>query len=373
MSKHKHLALLIGTQTLCIALGLWIHQRFVVAELQVIVEQRAAAGAAVESKDLFTAAEPSLWAAGGMTLFWTCGLLGIFVYLIVSRCHDENTQNRARPEIDELRRVSTLVRTQESIIFGLAKLADSRDPETGDHLERISLYSSILASALRRHDDFRETLTPAFVQFIGISSALHDIGKVGVEDAILRKPGPLTRFERIRMQDHASIGEECLKEIEHRLGESNFLQMAREIAAAHHERWDGRGYPCGLKGDEIPLAARIVSIADVYDALSSRRVYKDAFPHEKCVEIIQREAGKQFDPRLVQVFLEIEMDFRDIARQFGARPETEPQISPATAGHQPGIIDEARQPRSSHEPNLTPFSHAPETEFEPARATGVLW
>lgn len=332
MRARRHLILLILAQTPCVALGLWIFQRFVVSELET------------------TVAASALWAAGGMTFVWTSGLLGIVSFLLVSRMQEEQSRQKTRPEVDELRHVLTLVRTQESVIFGLAKLADSRDPETGDHLERISLYSSTLASALRRHEEFRETVTTAFVQFIGISSALHDIGKVGVEDAILRKPGPLSSGERNRMQDHTQIGEKCLKEIERRLGKSNFLAMAREIAAAHHERWDGTGYPIGIAGDDIPLAARIVSIADVYDALSSRRVYKDAMPHEECVQIIRDAAGTQFDPRLVRVFLEIESQFRDIARQFRERyeedasftvPETEllaitqsSELVPAGADHQ---------------------------------------
>jgi response regulator RpfG family c-di-GMP phosphodiesterase len=149
---------------------------------------------------------------------------------------------------------------------------------------------------------------------------------VGIEDSILRKPGPLTPEERRRIQEHSRIGEECLQEIERRLGSSNFLRMAREIVASHHERWDGTGYPAGLKGQDIPLAARIVAVADVYDALATKRVYKDALPHDECVEIIRGEAGKQFDPLLVETFLEIEAVFRRIAQRLGepvqAVPET---------------------------------------------------
>lgn len=163
---------------------------------------------------------------------------------------------------------------------------------------------------------YREVVTPAFIRLIGISSALHDIGKVGIEDAVLLKPGKLDTDERSRMQCHAAVGGECIRQIELRLGSSNFLQMAREIAYYHHERWDGEGYPTGLKETDIPLAARIVAVADVYDALSVRRVYKEAFPHEKCVNIIREQAGKQFDPSLVEVFLKIEAEFADIARRF---------------------------------------------------------
>ena len=274
---------------------------------------------------------PSLMSAGGITFVWTCGLLGIAVYMIVSHDQDKMSRSRIGPEVEALKRAQALVRTQETVIFGLAKLADSRDPETGDHLERISFYCSSLATALRQHPKYRDVITPAFIQQIGLSSALHDIGKVGVEDAILRKPGLLTKAEFDRMKTHTSVGEECLKEIERRLGTSNFLRMAREIASFHHERWDGKGYPYGLRGEQIPLAARITAVADVYDALSSKRVYKDAYSHEQCVAIIRDESGKHFDPVLVETFLQIECTFGRIARRFrpGEAHEEEGLSEPA--------------------------------------------
>ena len=132
------------------------------------------------------------------------------------------------------------------------------------------------------------------------------------------KPGKLDAAERKRMQEHTLVAGACLREIEQRLGASNFLQTAREIALHHHERWDGNGYPTGLAGAEIPLSARIVTVADVYDALSSKRVYKEAFPHEECVRLIREGSGTQFDPELVQIFLSIEADFAEIARRFAA-------------------------------------------------------
>ncbi len=254
--------------------------------------------------------------AGFMALFWTCALLAITMYMIMARFHDQIERERADAESKALRRIQTLLRTQDAVIFGLAKLADSRDPETGDHLERISIYSSLLASALRNHPVYGKVVTPSFVRLIGISSALHDIGKVGIKDSILLKPGPLTAEERTQMQVHTTIGGECLREIERRLGRSNFLEMARETALSHHEWWDGTGYPEGLQGDRIPLAARIVAIADVYDALSTRRVYKEAFPHVECVDEIRNGAGTQFDPELIQVWLGLADQFRELAIRY---------------------------------------------------------
>ncbi len=258
----------------------------------------------------------SLPAVGGLTFVWTSALLGIAVYVITARFHDTFDRERSRSATETIRQAQQLVRARDSVIFGLAKLAESRDTDTGDHLERITVYSTTLAAALRRHPKFVHEATPAFVQLIGISSALHDIGKVGVEDRILRKPGALTADERIEMQRHATIGGECLREIEQRLGGSNFLQMAREIAFCHHEHWDGAGYPNGVAGEAIPLAARIVAVTDIYDALSSRRVYKDRLPHEKCVELIRKESGKKLDPGLVEVWLTVESKFREIAARF---------------------------------------------------------
>lgn len=256
-----------------------------------------------------------------MTFLWTGALLCITLYILISSLHDDMEQQRSRSATDGLRQTKNLVRTRDAIIFGLAKLAESRDPETGGHLERISVYSTTLAQTLRHDPRFSEAVTPAFVRLIGISSALHDIGKVGVEDHILRKPSLLTLAERLSMQDHTVIGGECLREIEQRLGGSNFLQMAREIAFAHHEQWNGNGYPKGLAGKAIPLAARIVAIVDVYDALSSKRVYKRALSHDECVENIRKEAGQRFDPDLVEVWLTVESKFSRIAQSFVHRGE----------------------------------------------------
>lgn len=254
-----------------------------------------------------------------ITLVWTAALMGICAYVITGRFCDQVDCERSKAMIEALRQRQNLIRTRDAVIFGLAKLTESRDPETGDHLDRISMYATTLATALMDHPDFKDTVTPSFVRLIGISAALHDIGKVGVEDKILLKPAKLTPSERSTMEDHARIGGECLSEIERRLGRSNFLHMARDIAFAHHERWDGSGYPYGLRGEQIPLAARIVAIADVYDALSSRRVYKEPQVHDECVAIIRNGSGTQFDPRIVETWLKVASRFRDISERLGDR------------------------------------------------------
>ncbi|MGE5192614.1 MAG: HD-GYP domain-containing protein [Deltaproteobacteria bacterium] len=323
MSKRVNLWTLIAAHTICTALGLWMQRQYLVEELKNFRTTRVAAESA-DPEAAVSAPAPSLLGIDAITFAWTNGLLGMIVYMVVTRVHDEIARRGGQPAVEALRRTNDLLRTQDAVIFGLAKLADSRDSDTGGHLERIALYSSALATALRRRGAHRDVVTPAFVDYLTTGSALHDIGKVGIEDSILRKPGPLTTDERRRMQEHTRIGEECLREIERRLGSSNFLRTAREIAASHHERWDGTGYPAGLKGNDIPLAARIVAIADVYDALSTKRVYKDALPHAECVEIIRRDAGRHFDPQLVETFLEIAPVYENIGRRFEGCGETVP-------------------------------------------------
>ena len=272
-----------------------------------------------------------------ITFVWTAGVLGVMAYLVLTRLYDRFDRKSAESETAALKHTESMARMRDAVIFGLAKLTESRDPETGQHLERISLYCTKLAQTLRHHPRYRQASTPEFVRLIGISSILHDIGKVGIEDAILLKPGPLTVTERERMQEHSAIGGICIQDIERRLGSSNFLQMARQIAFSHHERWDGKGYPHGLKGTDIPLAARIVAVADVYEALSTKRVYKEALPHELCAAYIREQAGKHFDPVIVEVFLKHESQFRDIGRRYTDAHEQQLAAGekPAAAGNHP--------------------------------------
>lgn len=328
---------LIVSQAICLALGLWVQDQFIVASAKWTAENPSRAdadggrdGIAAVSGPLITDVSEiptamlldSMLAGRMLGFVWICGLQSVVAYLTLTRTLTQHDKVELQSQEENLLKTKDLIRTRDAVIFGLAKLAESRDPDTGHHLERIALYSTRIASALRRDPRYRDVVTPTFVRTIGISSALHDIGKVGVEDSVLLKPGRLDRDERFRMQIHTTLGGECIEQIEQRLGNSNFLGMAREVAYCHHERWDGEGYPVGLQGEEIPLAARIVSIADVYDALASRRVYKEPYSHEKCMEIILAEAGRQFDPQLLEVFTSIEGQFRAISQRF-AEPQAD--------------------------------------------------
>lgn len=206
--------------------------------------------------------------------------------------------------------------TRDVAIFALARLAESRDTETGEHLERVRNYSRMLAQHLCQHPDFRNRIDTSFIRLIYSTSPLHDIGKVGIPDAVLLKPGKLTKEEFAIMQRHTTIGAETLEAACRKFPQAEFLHMAKEIAAWHHERWNGSGYPDGLEGEEIPLAARIVSVADVYDALTTKRVYKEAFPHEEAIRLIVEGRGTQFDPRIVDAFLQLSDRFNTIRERL---------------------------------------------------------
>lgn len=206
--------------------------------------------------------------------------------------------------------------TRDVAIFALAKLAESRDPETGAHLERVMNYCRTLAQQLVAMGHFRDQIDAEYVRLLYATSPLHDIGKVGIPDAVLLKPGRLSDREFDIMKTHTTIGAETLDAALVRFPKTKFLRMARDIALAHHERFDGTGYPNRLVADDIPLCARIVSVADVYDALTSKRVYKEAFAHEVAKGIIIGDAGTQFDPRIVDAFVAAEQEFIAIGKQY---------------------------------------------------------
>lgn len=206
--------------------------------------------------------------------------------------------------------------TREVALFALAKLAESRDADTGAHLERVQCYSRVLAQELAHLEKHRETVDAEFIRLVFLTSPLHDIGKVGIPDSVLLKPGRLSDREFEIMKSHSAIGARTLEAALEKFPEAKFLKMARDIAAGHHERYDGHGYPDGLAGDSIPLSARIVTLADVYDALTSRRVYKDAMQHEVARSIIIEESGSHFDPDVVDAFLTREPEFVAIRERF---------------------------------------------------------
>ncbi len=203
--------------------------------------------------------------------------------------------------------------TQDVTIESMGTLAEYRDPETGGHIKRTRNYVWLLAMHLKDHPKFKDVLDDATIELLYKSAPLHDIGKVGVPDNILLKPGKLTIEEFELMKKHTIYGMEAIAALEEKLGEDSFLHLAWEIAATHQEKWDGSGYPQGVKGEDIPVSGRLMALADVYDALISKRVYKPSMPHSKAVAIISEGRGSHFDPDMVDAFMELEDEFRKIA------------------------------------------------------------
>ena len=219
------------------------------------------------------------------------------------------------------KRMRSLMKTRNAVIFGLAKLAESRDNDTGQHLDRIREHVTIIANQLSKKI---RMLDESYIADLALASSLHDIGKVGVPDNVLLKPGKLDPEERDIMEKHAAIGGDCLASIQERLGDDDFLDLAREVAYFHHEKWDGSGYPFGLKGKDIPISARIVAVADVYDALTSQRPYKRAMAHQDAIDIIISGVGTHFDPQIVEALLMREVEIQQVKWKVAQNAAEEP-------------------------------------------------
>jgi HD-GYP domain-containing protein (c-di-GMP phosphodiesterase class II) len=252
-----------------------------------------------------------------VAVFMAAATAGLTALVVRRYEHKLASLNAGLEEQVECRSLS-LMKTRDAVIFGLARLAESRHEDTGEHLERIRRYVEILARELAKRTP-GGGLDEEMILTIAIASSLHDIGKVGVPDSVLLKQGKLNAEERAVMRRHTIIGGDCLLAIKRRLGEDDFLTTACQIALSHHERWNGSGYPFGLKGVQIPLPSRIVALADVYDALTSDRVYKCAMSHEQARRLIVQAAGKQFDPEVVDAFLNTEREFARISEQSSGR------------------------------------------------------
>jgi len=251
-----------------------------------------------------------LWVVG-LILTALVSVLGVaFSVALIRRYENRLATINAGLEQLVASRTRSLLKTRNAVIFGLAKLAENRDTDTGKHLDRIRKYVIALARSLKRDCP---VLDDAYIANLALASSLHDIGKVAIPDAVLLKPGRLDEEERQIVQQHARVGAQCLQAIMEQLGEDDFLEMAHEIAMCHHEHWNGQGYPGGLSGEDIPLSARIVALADVYDALRTERVYKPAMSHEQARRIILGNEVKQFDPLVIRAFLRTEREFQRIA------------------------------------------------------------
>jgi putative two-component system response regulator len=226
-------------------------------------------------------------------------------------------------------RTRKLALTQDAIIQSLAALTETRDHETGGHIQRTRHYIRVLAGRLQARPVFRNRLDDATVDLLFRLAPLHDIGKVGVRDRILLKPDRLTPEEYEEMKRHTLYGSETIRMAKRMMGEDAFFQIADDLVLNHHERWDGTGYPNGLREGAIPLPGRLMAVADAYDAIISARVYKQAQTHEEAVRVMREKRGTYFDPDVVDAFLEIDEEFREIAARFsgaGVEPEPPPGV-----------------------------------------------
>ncbi|MBI1422426.1 MAG: response regulator [Gammaproteobacteria bacterium] len=225
-------------------------------------------------------------------------------------CYNQQLKHKVESQVKEI------MSAQQAMIFATSKLAESKDPETGAHLERLRVFCKILSEYMAENSTSRHLITPEFIEHIYAVSTLHDIGKVGIPDNVLLKPGKLSESEWEVMRTHTIIGANTLRAVYEKHPDNAYIKMGIEIAESHHEKWDGSGYPHGLKGEEIPLSARILAVADVYDALTSVRCYKTAYTHEQSRQMIVEGSGKHFDPEVVEAFLNCETRFIQVKKEF---------------------------------------------------------
>ena len=252
-------------------------------------------------------------------------LVVICLFMIFGSHVQFTINKRKKAEMDLLESYRKLQNARMGTILGLAKLAEYRDEGTGAHLERIREYAKLLAEALAKNPKYASHITPEYVDDIYQSSILHDIGKVGIPDAVLLKPAKLSDEEFDVIKRHTTLGGDAINAIEAKIEGKSFLALGKEIAYNHHEKWDGSGYPRGLSRDDIPLSARIIALADVYDALTTRRFYKEAFSHKRSRQMIVELKGTHFDPHVVDVFLALEDEFNRIRRE---NQEDETELMP---------------------------------------------
>jgi putative two-component system response regulator len=239
--------------------------------------------------------------------------------VLETRVRNQISLSEQRFALEQLVRERTreIDRAKGAVIYSMSALAEARDKQTGNHVLRTEKYVKILAEELSKTGKYQGLLDPITINAIHRAAPLHDIGKVGVPDRVLQKKGRLEEEERKEMERHVQYGLQALERAETELGSTPFIQVAKELISGHHEKWDGSGYPQGISGRDIPLPARLMAVADVYDAMVSRRYYKEPMPHKDVVSKIQQASGSHFDPDVVAVFIENHRRFEEIYKQYG--------------------------------------------------------
>jgi putative two-component system response regulator len=238
--------------------------------------------------------------------------------LLKSRVNTHIALSKQRFALEQLvqERTQEIEQTKDSLVFSMGAMAELRDKETSNHLKRTEEFVKLLANGLAQTSEYKNLLDLGTIRAMHRAAPLHDIGKVGVPDRILQKESALDEEERTEMRKHTLYGRQLIEQAESHIGHTPFIRIVKEIAYSHHERWDGSGYPEGLNGDQIPLSARLMAVADVYDALASRRYYKEAIDHEEVVKEIKRNSGSHFDPKVVEVFLMKQHQFDQVFQKY---------------------------------------------------------
>lgn len=250
-------------------------------------------------------------------------IVTIFIVEIISHYNRQLVKKTEEVNAEKTKRINDLVEMQDVSIMAMSALAETRDNETGKHVQRTKLYVKVICEWLYEHEVFEE-LSQQMVDMTVASAPLHDIGKVGIPDAILRKPGKLTKEEFEVIKTHTILGYEALQKSEELMGATeSFLKYAGQIILYHHEKWDGSGYMYGLKGNDIPLPARIMAVADVYDALTDKRCYKERYSHTTALSIISDDSGSHFDPQIVKALFACQNAFAEIAETYRENHEGE--------------------------------------------------
>ena len=257
-------------------------------------------------------------------------ILRLIIYLTIALVIGFFADYYRREFERNLKKDKEIFESQMATIFSLVKLAESRDDQTGAHIERVATFCRLLAHNLRNIPKYQAYINDDYIDKLFKASPLHDIGKVGIPDRILLKPGKLSAAEFEIMKTHTTIGANTLSEVKEKYPDNKLLELGINITHFHHEKWDCTGYPKGLSKTEIPLSARIMALADVYDALRSKRPYKEAYSHEKSMEIIRQGKGTFFDPEIVDVFLEIEAEFETTFDQYNLE-ECKPAVMESEA------------------------------------------
>jgi len=243
-------------------------------------------------------------------------LARINAHINIRKMQQKISQYNQSLEAQVQEQVKEISDSQMSTLVAISKLAELRDEYTGKHVERTQIFCRLLAEELRKENEFKDIINDEYIKNIYYAASLHDVGKIGIPDQILLKKGRLEPDEFEVMKTHAEIGRNALQEVLDKYSHNEFIKLGLELTASHHEKWDGTGYPGGLSGEEIPLSARIMALVDVYDALRSRRPYKDPLSHKVSVDIIKKDSGIHFDPAVVFAFMKIEGILSDLFDQM---------------------------------------------------------